>query len=62
MESLRAKYTAAGRGILSDMTAEDAQAILQTLAELEFPGTYGLSMIMAMLRVSPCMNIVSRPS
>ena len=62
MESLRAKYTAAGRRILSDMTAEDAQAILKTLVELEFPGTYGFSMIMAILRVSCCMNVVSRPS
>ena len=59
---MRAKYTAAGRRTLSDMTAEEAQDILKTLAELEFPGTYGLSMIMAIFRVSQCMNIVSRPS
>ena len=62
IESLRAKYTAPGGRVLSDMTADDAQAILKMLAELEFPGTYGLSMIMAILRVSPCMNTVSRYS
>lgn len=59
---LRSKYTAAGRNVLNDMTAEDAQVILKTLAELEFPGTYGLSMIMAILRVSRCINLFSRPS
>ena len=61
INSLRAKYTVTGRNFLNDMTTEDAQVILKTLAELEFPGTYGLSMIMAILRVSRCINLVSRP-
>ena len=33
------------------MTADDAQAILKTLAELEFPSLYGLAMVMALFRV-----------
>ena len=59
IECLRAKYTAPGGKVLSDMTADDAQVILKTLAEQEFPGTFGFSMIMAILRVSWCMNTVS---
>ena len=56
---MQAKYIAPGGRVLNDMTADDAQAILKTLAELEFPGTYGFSMIMAILTVSRHMNIVS---
>ena len=59
IESVQAKYIAPGGRVLNDMTADDAQAILKTLAELEFPGTYGFSMIMAILTVSRHMNIVS---
>ena len=33
------------------MTVNDAQAVLKTLAELEFPSLYGLSMVMALFRV-----------
>ena len=33
------------------MTADDAQAILKTLAELEFPKLYGFSMVVALFRV-----------
>ena len=51
-ESLRARFTAGGKKF-SDMTAEDAQSILKTLAELEFPKLYGLSMVVALFRVSP---------
>lgn len=50
-ESLRAKFTA-GERRFSDMTAEDAQSILKTLAELEFPKLYGLSMVVALFRVN----------
>ena len=56
---MQAKYIAPGGRVLNDMTADDAQAILKTLAELEFSGTYGFSMIMAILTVSRHMNIVS---
>ena len=51
-ESLRAAFTAASGKKLSDMTVEDAQAILKTLAELEFPKLYGFSMVVALFRVS----------
>ena len=34
------------------MTANDAQAILKTLAELEFPSLYGFSMVVALFRAS----------
>lgn len=33
------------------MSADDAQAVLKTLAELEFPSLYGLAMVMALFRV-----------
>lgn len=33
------------------MTADDAQTILKTLAELEFPKLYGFSMVVALFRV-----------
>ena len=45
-------YAPAGRESLRYMTAEDAQSILKTLAELEFPSLYGLSMVVAIFRVS----------
>lgn len=51
-EGLRARFTAGGKKF-SDMTAEDAQSILKTLAELEFPKLYGLSMVVALFRVCP---------
>ena len=50
-KSLARKYAPAGRESFRKMTAEDAQAILKTLAELEFPSLYGFSMIMALFRV-----------
>ena len=49
-EDLRVRFTAGGKKF-SDMTAEDAQSILKTLAELEFPKLYGLSMVVALFRV-----------
>ena len=45
-------YAPAGRESFRRMTAEDAQFILKTLAELEFPSLYGLSMVVAIFRVS----------
>ena len=51
-QSLQARFTAGGKKF-SDMTAEDAQSILKMLAELEFPKLYGLSMVVALFRVSP---------
>ena len=51
-EGLGARFTAGGKKF-SDMTAEDAQSILKTLAELEFPKLYGLSMVVALFRVCP---------
>lgn len=50
--SLERKYAPEGRKSLRNMTAEDAQSILKTLAELEFPSLYGFSMVVALFRVS----------
>ena len=49
---LERKYAPAGRESFRRMTADDAQAILKTLAELEFPKLYGFSNLMALFRVS----------
>jgi len=49
--SLERKYAPAGRESFRNMTADDAQAILKTLAELEFPSLYGLAMVVALFRV-----------
>ena len=50
--SLEKRYAPAGRRDFPNMTANDAQAILKTLAELEFPSLYGFSMLVALFRVS----------
>ena len=51
LRSLEKKHAPAGRESFRHMTADDAQAILKTLAELEFPSLYGLAMVMALFRV-----------
>ena len=48
---LQKQYAPAGRESFRNMTAEDAQAILKELAELEFPKLYGFSMVVALFRV-----------
>ena len=50
--SLEREYAPEGRKSFSNMTANDAQAILKILAELEFPTLYGFSMVVALFRVS----------
>ena len=50
--SLERKYAPEGRKSFRNMTVNDAQAILKTLAELEFPSLYGFSMVVALFRVS----------
>ena len=52
VKGLERKYAPAGRESFRNMTADDAQAILKTLAELEFPKLYGFSMVVALFRVS----------
>lgn len=49
-KSLERKYAPAGRESFRNMTADDAQAVLKTLAELEFPTVYGFSMVIALFR------------
>ncbi len=51
VKSLEKKYAPAGRESLRNMTVDDAQAILKTLAELECPSLYGLAMVMALFKV-----------
>lgn len=51
LRSLKKKHAPAGRESFRHMTADDAQSILKTLAELEFPSLYGLAMVMALFRV-----------
>ena len=53
---LERKYAPAGRESFRDMTADDAQAILKTLAELEFPILYGFAMLMSLFRVSSAQH------
>ena len=48
---LEKKYAPEGRTSFRNMTADDAQTILKTLAELEFPSLYGFSMVVALFRV-----------
>ena len=50
-KSLEKRYAPCGRESFRRMTADDAQAILKTLAELEFPSLYGFSMVVALFRV-----------
>ena len=50
-KSLERKYAPAGKESFRNMTVDDAQAILKTLAELEFPKLYGFSMVVALFRV-----------
>ena len=65
-KSLERKHAPASRESFRNMTADDAQAILKTLAELEFPSLYGLSMVMALFRVGSeqkqiCYSLVTNP-
>lgn len=48
---LESKYAPTGRQSFRSMSADDAQVILKTIAELEFPSLYGLAMVMALFRV-----------
>ncbi|CAF9921188.1 MAG: hypothetical protein HETSPECPRED_004458 [Heterodermia speciosa] len=57
--SLERKYAPEGRKSLRNMTAEDAQSILKTLAELEFPSLYGFSMVVALFRTYGIPSISS---
>ena len=57
--SLERKYAPGGKKSFRNMTADDAQAILKTLAELEFPSLYGFSMVVALFRVSGTKPAVS---
>ena len=50
--SLERRYAPGGRESFRRMTADDAQTILKTLAELEFPSLYGFSMVVALFRVN----------
>lgn len=50
-KSLERKYAPAGKESFRNMTVDDAQAILKTLTELEFPKLYGVSMVVALFRV-----------
>ena len=54
---LERTYSPMGRASFKDMSDTDAQIILKTLAELEFPKTYGFSMIVALFRVWPEFSI-----
>lgn len=58
-KSLEKKHAPAGRESFRNMTADDAQAILKTLAELEFPSFYGVSMVMALFRTYGIPSISS---
>ena len=58
LRSLERKHAPAGRESFRHMTADDAQAILKTLAELEFPSLYGLAMVMALFRVGSAHKVV----
>ena len=60
--SLERKYAPAGRESFRNMTADDAQAILKTLAELEFTKLYGLSMVVALFRVGNVQKPISYSS
>lgn len=42
------KHALTGRESLRNMTVDDAQAILKTTTELEFPKLYEVSMVMAL--------------
>ena len=48
--ALEQQYAPAGRASFSNLTATDAQGILKTLAELEFPKIYAFSMVVAIFR------------
>ena len=50
VSGLKMQYAPNGRKDFKNMTANDAQSILKTLAELEFPRLYGFSMIIALFR------------
>ena len=57
LRSLERKHAPAGRESFRHMTADDAQTILKTLAELEFPSLYGLAMVMALFRVGSAYKL-----
>ena len=50
-KGLERKHAPAGRESFRHMSVDDAQGILKTLAELEFPSLYGVSMVIALFRV-----------
>ena len=58
---LEKKYAPLGRESFRNMTADDAQAVLKTLAELEFPSLYGFSMVVALFRVRSISFLPRRP-
>lgn len=49
--SLERQYAPAGRASLANLTNDQAQAILKTLTELEFPKFFGFSIIFALFKV-----------
>ena len=53
------RFAPAGRDSYHGMTTEDAQTILKTLAELEFPKLYSASMIIAIIRTYGIPSISS---
>ena len=58
-KALQKRYAPAGRESFRSMTADDAQAIIKTLAELEFPSLYGFSMLMSLFRVGSAWKNMS---
>ena len=52
-------FAPTGRDSFREMTTEDAQTILKTLAELEFPKLYSASMIVAIVRTYGIPSISS---
>ena len=46
-------YSPAGRASFSDLTTNEAQAILKDLTELEFPKFFGFSIVFALFKACP---------
>ncbi len=51
-KSLERRFSPASRASFCRMTANDAQAILKDLIELEFPSFFGFSIIFALFKVT----------
>ena len=49
--SLERRYAPAGRASFANLSNDQAQAILRTLTELEFPKIFGFSIIFALFKV-----------